>query len=69
MSIEKKSLISNRSAGKKAIVTKPDVSKVSSTRLAQPKVVLHTPKVAVNMPKIALNTPKIALNTPKIKTY
>lgn len=33
MSIEKKSLISNRSASKKAIVTKPEVTKAVSTRL------------------------------------
>jgi hypothetical protein len=32
MSIEKKSLISNRTATKKAIVTKPEVTKVSSPR-------------------------------------
>lgn len=35
MSIEKKSLISNRNATKKAIVTKPEVSKVASTRLSR----------------------------------
>lgn len=33
MSIEKKSLISNRVASKKAIVTKPEVAKVASARL------------------------------------
>jgi hypothetical protein len=33
MSIEKKSLISNRSASKKAIVTKPEVSKVENTKV------------------------------------
>jgi len=33
MSIEKKSLISNRSASKKAIVTKPSASTVAPTRL------------------------------------
>lgn len=33
MAIEKKSLISNRTATKKAIVTKPGVSKVAPTRL------------------------------------
>ena len=39
MSIEKKSLISNRAATKKALVSKPAASKVASTRL--------TPKTAV----------------------
>ena len=34
MSIEKKSLISNRTASKKAIVTKPEVSKVAPTKVA-----------------------------------
>ena len=33
MSIEKKSLISNRSASKKAIATKPGVSAVAPTRM------------------------------------
>lgn len=34
MSVEKKSLISNRSAAKKAIATKPEVSKVAATKVA-----------------------------------
>lgn len=34
MAIEKKSLISNRTATKKAIITKPEVSKVAPTRLS-----------------------------------
>jgi hypothetical protein len=38
MAIEKKSLISNRTATKKAIVTKPEVSKVAPTRLNSFKV-------------------------------
>lgn len=33
MAIEKKSLISNRTASKKAIVTKPEVSKVAPTKV------------------------------------
>ena len=33
MALEKKSLISNRSASKKAIVTKPDVSKVAASKV------------------------------------
>jgi len=35
MSIEKKSLISNRSAAKKANVAKPQVNKVSSTKVSK----------------------------------
>jgi hypothetical protein len=46
MSIEKKSLISNRVAAKKALATKPEVSKVASTRVGHTKV-SHT-KVAAN---------------------
>jgi hypothetical protein len=47
MSIEKKSLISNRTAGKKAIATKPTVSKVAATKVAKTMVVtrLALPKV------------------------
>src|ERR1043166_2022314 len=46
MSIEKKSLISNRIAAKKAIVTKPEGSKVASTKMVSNRVAPHT-KVAV----------------------
>ena len=38
MSIEKKSLISNRIASKKAIATKAGVSQVASTKLTAPKL-------------------------------
>jgi hypothetical protein len=38
MSIEKKSLISNRTASKKAIATKADINQVSSTKLSAPKL-------------------------------
>jgi hypothetical protein len=38
MSIEKKSLISNRTATKKALVAKPEVSKVASTRVIKPRL-------------------------------
>jgi len=38
MSIDKKSLISNRIANKKAIVTKPEGSKIASNKTAMPKV-------------------------------
>ena len=38
MSIEKKSLISNRSAAKKALVTKPEVNKVASTKMSPAKL-------------------------------
>jgi hypothetical protein len=62
MSIEKKSLISNRIASKKAIVTKPEGSKVASTKTvssrvaAAPKVMARTaaiPKVAVGHTRLA----------------
>jgi hypothetical protein len=45
MSIEKKSLISNRKATKKALVTKPEITKVATTRLA-PRQHLATRVVA-----------------------
>lgn len=46
MSIEKKSLISNRMATKKAIVTKPEVSKVNSTKISKVQASLaHTSPV------------------------
>ena len=57
MSIEKKSLISNRSAAKKALVTKPEVSKVastkiSSTRLSHVRIATAPVKTRLGMPKI-----------------
>jgi hypothetical protein len=52
MSIEKKSLISNRTATKKAIVTKPEVTNVAPARLARPsKVRVHVANV--RPPKVA----------------
>ena len=41
MSIEKKSLISNRTASKKAIVTKPEVAKLDSTRFRPHRITVH----------------------------
>ncbi|PYV84342.1 MAG: hypothetical protein DMG93_05090 [Acidobacteria bacterium] len=46
MSIEKKSLISNRIASKKAIVTKPEGSKVASTKMMSSRVLGHTKAVS-----------------------
>jgi len=52
MSIEKKSLISNRMASKKAIVTKPEGGKVASNKTilartaAAPKVIARTAAVS-----------------------
>jgi hypothetical protein len=45
MSIEKKSLISNRIASKKAIVTKPEGSKIASTKTIMARVAAK-PRVA-----------------------
>jgi hypothetical protein len=54
MSIEKKSLISNRSASKKAIVTKPGVTKVSSVRLIKPHMAIpaRLHPVRISVPKV-----------------
>jgi hypothetical protein len=57
MSIEKKSLISNRSAAKKALVTKPEVNKVASTklftaRLSRTSVATAPVKTRLGMPRI-----------------
>ena len=54
MSIEKKSLISNRTATKKAIVTKPEVSTVAATRaVAKLRVarVAHLKVARVQVPR------------------
>lgn len=51
MSIEKKSLISNRTASKKAIVTKPEVAKVAPARLAKP--------ARVNVAHVRLQIPRV----------
>jgi hypothetical protein len=56
MSINKKSLISNRIASKKAIVTKPEVTSAEPTKLIgnAPKVTGHMPKVTGHMPKVVV---------------
>ena len=61
MAIQKKSLISNRTATKKALVAKPEVSvKTGQTRM----VSLHSPKVA------SLHNPKVAsLHNPKVASF
>jgi hypothetical protein len=46
MSIQKKSLISNRTATKEAIVTKAEVSKFASTRLNKSHASIATLRVA-----------------------
>jgi hypothetical protein len=53
MSIEKKSLISNRIASKNAIVTKPAGSKIGSTNTIMPRITVK-PKIA------GLNTTRVA---------
>ena len=55
MSIEKKSLISNRTAAKKANLTKASATKVSSTKLAKPTVKLMV-KPAVNASSTLVRT-------------
>jgi len=68
MSIEKKSLISNRTATKKAILAKPEVSNVGATRVTLNKASVNRlappcNKIAMNavtMNKIGMN--KIALS-------
>ena len=63
MSIEKKSLISNRTATKKALVTKPEVSSISATKLAKPKM------AAVQLTRVAepritgVASPRVAVKT------
>lgn len=55
MSIEKKSLISNRIASKKAIVTKPEGSKVASNKTVASRII-GAPKVMTRnaaMPRLA----------------
>jgi hypothetical protein len=67
MSIQKKSLISNRSASKKANLTKAKSSKVSSTKLAQP-VVGSQLQVSLAAPRLAVNQP-LSMIVPKISTH
>jgi hypothetical protein len=67
MSIEKKSLISNRIASKKAIVTKPEGSKVASNKTimarnaAIPRVALKPNSVAVKPNAVALKPNAVAV--------
>jgi hypothetical protein len=67
MSIEKKSLISNRIASKKAIVTKPEGSKVASNKTimarsaAIPRVALKPNAVALKPNAVALKPNAVAV--------
>ena len=67
MSIEKKSLISNRIASKKAAVPKPAVSNAVSTRVASaPKVQVRTaaiPRVRVRPNAVAMKANAVALKS------
>jgi len=54
MSIEKKSLISNRSAAKKALVTKPQANKVASTKLVTARLSKNFVAVAPVKARLAL---------------
>ena len=66
MSIEKKSLISNRMASKKAIVTKPEVSKVSSPR-ATVKSHLTLPNTRMTIPNTRTRIPNTRMTVPNTK--
>jgi len=69
MSIEKKSLISNRMASKKAIVTKPEVNNVAASKLiahsrvSVPKVTVG--KTHVSIPKTHVTVGKTHVSIPK----
>lgn len=52
MSIEKKSLISNRIASKKAIVTKPGVSKVASPKSTPTVRIYHPTKLKFDATRV-----------------
>jgi hypothetical protein len=71
MSIEKKSLISNRMATKKAIVTKPEVNTVAPSKFSVAKSHLAIPKVNVGkthlaLPKVNVSSARLSLNKIKI---
>ena len=66
MSITKKSLISNRGASKKAIVTKPEANKISATRVSLNQVAVKPPAVALKAPAVALKAPAVALKAPAV---
>lgn len=57
MAIQKKSLISNRVATKKALVAKPEVTTTGITRLrhAPNKVTFKGPKVAFKGPRVTMH--------------
>ena len=67
MSIEKKSLISNRIESKKAIVTKPEGSKVASNKTimartaAIPRVVLKPNSVALKPNAVAVKANAVSM--------
>ncbi|HTJ87679.1 MAG TPA: hypothetical protein VL349_10495 [Terriglobales bacterium] len=60
MSIEKKSLISNRIASKKAIVTKPEGSKVASNKTIMARTAA-IPRVALKPNSVALKPNAVAV--------
>jgi len=60
MSIEKKSLISNRIASKKAIVTKPEGSKVASNKTIMARTAA-IPRVALKPNSVALKPNAVAM--------
>jgi hypothetical protein len=68
MSIEKKSLISNRIASKKAIVTKPEGSKVASNKTimarnaAIPRVALKPNSVAVKPNAVSMKPNRLSIS-------
>ena len=61
MSITKKSLISNRGASKKAIVTKPEVNKISATKLSLNRVAVKPTSVALKPTSVAVKPTSVAV--------
>jgi len=53
MSIDKKSLISNRIANKKAIATKPQGSKIGSTKTIMPRLISHPKTTSMHLTRVA----------------
>jgi len=62
MSISKKSLISNRSASKKAIVTKPEVISAEPTRMKPP-----SPKIQTTLSRMKPPSPRIQTTLSRMK--
>jgi hypothetical protein len=64
MAIQKKSLISNRTATKKALVAKPEVSAAAPTRMKVPAAHMKVPAAHMKVPAAHMKVPAAHMKVP-----